>query len=75
LDVDRKYDVVGLKEGEGAIRLDAETGLAPMPPLGIVAVMSVLAIRFRRQVVVAGAYRIVLPVLRRIHWGMGRFCF
>ena len=29
----------------------------------------------RRQCLRLALYRMVLPVRRRIHWGMGRFCF
>lgn len=86
------------------MHLDAETGLAPVPPLRVVAAERILlakemlslpyctcgiragcpslwsmarlhemqyGIRFSR----GQSYRMVLSVRRRIHWGMGRFCF
>lgn len=72
--------------------LDSETGLAPVPPLGVVpkSILSVLlspgcsSLQERREIALclpspprAGlvSYLMVLPVLRRIHWGIGRFCF
>lgn len=87
------------------MHLDAETGLAPVPPLRVVAAEGILLakemlslpccthgiyagfpslrqmarlhktqyglLRFSR----GQSYRMVLSVRRRIHWGMGRFCF
>ncbi len=63
----------------GSGHLNTETSLAPMPSLGVVPVP------FRQCLCPASprlhdipfdrAYLMVLPVLRRIHWGIGRFCF
>jgi hypothetical protein len=74
--------------GAGASRLDTETGLAPMSSLGVVPVVLLLVscalalLRRSRGLCkvscagkCGGAYLMVLLVLRRIHWGMGRFCF
>lgn len=67
---------------EGATRLDADPGLAPMSPLRVVPVVlgvssmpSALEHTWSFQKQGAQSYLMVLPVLRRTHCGMGRFCF
>lgn len=72
-------DPASQRNNEEASCLETETGLAPVPPLGVVAInhhvsrgCPVYRVVIDRWVV---SYRMVLPVRRRIHWGMGRFCF
>lgn len=90
----------------GVMHLDAETSLAPVPPLRVVAAERILLVKRdtlpstvtpmcaradnpSQQLMPClhetqhdgdflsrgQSYRMVLSVRRRIHWGMGRFCF
>jgi hypothetical protein len=63
----------------GAMRLDTDTGLAPVSSLCVVPIPRLSVCRFvvykAARIAVQEAYLMVLPVRRRIHWGMGRFCF
>lgn len=88
----------------GVMHLDAETSLAPVPPLRVVAAEMVLLAKNRCSPASTAhpwapvqlvqchnrcrcrhglwgtsrgtqSYRMVLSVRRRIHWGIGRFCF
>ena len=65
------------------MRLDTDTGLAPVSSLGVVPGSTLLVqltqvqpCGIRKEMSqVEGAYLMVLLVRRRIHWGIGRFCF
>jgi hypothetical protein len=69
-------------------RLDANAGLAPMSPLGVISVAESAGVPAPANAGCRGhelagsrgrggkkAYLMVLPVRRRIHCGIGRFCF
>ena len=70
--------------GNKASRSNAETGLAPVPPLGVIS--APLSAQFHSPsdrattgvclaVTAQSSYLILLLVRRRIHCGSGRFCF
>ena len=55
--------------------LDTDTRFAPMSPLSIVSDLHFGQQSCRFDMLGIPSYRIVLPVRRRIHCGIGRFCF